>query len=52
MEISKIYTKEGRVDLMEIDRGVWIKCAAILIRMDYIYEDEWVSLVMEFLYRN
>ena len=37
---------------MEIDRGVWIKCAATLIRMDYIYEDEWVSLGMEFLCRN
>ena len=39
MEISKIYTKEGSVDLMEIDKGVWIKCAAILRRMDYVNED-------------
>ena len=39
MELSKIYTKEGSVGLMEIDRGVWIKCAVILIRMDYAYED-------------
>ena len=39
MEMSKIYTKEGNVGLMEIDRGVWIKCAVILIRMDYAYED-------------
>jgi len=32
MEISKIYTKEGSVGFMEIDRGGWIKAGTILIR--------------------
>jgi hypothetical protein len=52
MEISKIYTKEGSVELIEIDSVLWVKGRAILIRIYYVYEDEWVILVMEFLYRN
>ena len=51
MEISNIYTKEGSVNLIEIDRRGWIKGGAILIRMDYIYEDECVSWAMEPLSR-
>ena len=51
MGISNIYTKEGSVGLMEIDRGEWIKAGTILIRLDYLYEDRLASWAMEFLSR-
>jgi len=51
MEISKIYTKEGSVGFMEIDRGGWIKAGTILIRFDYLYEDGLASWAMEPLSR-
>jgi len=46
MQVSNIYTKEGSVNLIQIDRRGWIKGGAILIRMDYIYEDQCVSWAM------
>lgn len=49
IKISNIYTKEGNVDLIEIDRGGWIKAGTILIRLDYLHEDWLVNWAMELL---
>jgi len=39
-EISNIYTKEGNIVLIGMDREGWIKGKVVIKRVYYVYEDE------------